>query len=94
MRDFLRVHKYTPHEQRGEFGTILATCAVKMEHFLNPGWRQAASNHKFCIFDPVHDDRENGVVYPALGWRMLSAEEKESLLGFPRSYTEPCMNKA
>ena len=78
----------------GEFGTILATCALEMELFLNPGWRQAASNHKFCVFDAVHDDWENGVVHPSWGWRVLSAEEKEALLGFPRSYTEPCMNKA
>ena len=50
----------------------------------------AADRHRF---PPYAYSYKNGVHHPKKGWRMLSIEEKELIMGFPLNYTEQCKPK-
>ena len=44
-------------------------------------------------FPPFQYAKTNGVMHRKRGWRMLSIEEKEAIMGFPMGHTEHCWNK-
>ena len=47
-----------------------------------------------CRFPPYSYSRVNGVHHPKKGWRMLSVQEKELIMGWPFNFTEQCKGKA